>query len=152
MSTPANRFVFALAAAAVCLLAVGGCSPRASKAVSSPVKPKPKVTSAAKDAKPVDQALSTTPNVGISQKGLTFKWVEQEQVRMTASARQLEGNDISGIVAVSDFSGKLYQDGKLTAVLHAPKAVVDTAKRVITATGGVTIKSLERDTVAKAPG
>ena len=69
---------------------------------------------------------------------------------MTATASNLSGNDISGVVVVKNFAGKLYQQGKLTATMRAPKALVDTARRVVTAVGGVTVKSLERDTIANS--
>ncbi len=151
MSTRTFRPVLVAVAAAAVLMILGGCGRHLSTAAPPP--PRPKVEAAAnwgKASKPDDPAGPSSPSLGISQEGLTFKWVEQGQVRMTATASNLSGNDISGIVVVKDFAGKLYQQGKLTATLHAPKALVDTARRVVTAMGGVTVKSLERDTIANS--
>lgn len=90
------------------------------------------------------------PKLEFSQKGITLKWVENGQLRMSATAKELKGDEVTKTGTLLDFSAKLYENGKLTASMHAPKAFVDTANRVVTATGGVTLESVERETKVKS--
>jgi lipopolysaccharide assembly outer membrane protein LptD (OstA) len=84
------------------------------------------------------------------QKGITLKWVEKGQIRMTAGAKSGRVNELTRTGELVDFSAKLYENGRLTSTMTAPKVVADTVNRTVTATGGVTMKSLDRATVVKA--
>jgi predicted small lipoprotein YifL len=90
------------------------------------------------------------PKLQFSQQGVTFSWVENGHVRMSASAKEVNGGEVTRIGQLTNFSGKLYENGKLVATMTAPKVIADTTKRIVTATGGVTLKSLERNTTVKS--
>ena len=90
------------------------------------------------------------PKLTVTQQGVTLRWDQKDGTQMTASAKSGSFNEITQVGTVLDFSAKLYENGKLTASMHAPKATIDTAKRVVLATGGVVLKSLERQTVVNA--
>lgn len=134
------KSILALAALAT-LAVVAGCG-RNEPAVSQAAPPKP----AAAPAPPADLG----PKLELTQKELTLRWVENGQLRMSAKAREGIVNEATRTAALLDFSAELYENGKLTASIKAPKAVADTANRIVTATGGVTLKSLERATVVHA--
>lgn len=95
-------------------------------------------------------AIDDGPKLQFSQQGVTFSWVENGKVRMSASAKEVMGGEATKIGQLTNFSGKLYENGKLVATMTAPKVVADTTKRIVTATGGVTLKSLERNTTVKS--
>ncbi|MEN6358370.1 MAG: LPS export ABC transporter periplasmic protein LptC [Armatimonadota bacterium] len=90
------------------------------------------------------------PKLQFSQQGVTFSWVENGHVRMSASAKEVSGGEVTRIGQLTNFSGKLYENGKLVAAMTAPKVIADTTKRIVTATGGVTLKSLERNTTVRS--
>ncbi|MCE5323435.1 LPS export ABC transporter periplasmic protein LptC [bacterium] len=90
------------------------------------------------------------PKLQFSQQGVTFSWVENGHVRMSASAKEVSGGEVTRIGRLTNFSGKLYENGKLVATMTAPKVIADTTKRIVTATGGVTLKSLERNTTVRS--
>lgn len=91
------------------------------------------------------------PKLEISQKGATLNWVDGNgKTKMSASLREVRGDLVSNIFAAYDFSGKLYENGRQTASLAAPKVVVDSDNQIVTATGGVTLKSAERNSVVKS--
>jgi len=69
---------------------------------------------------------------------------------MTSVAKSVSFNEVAQTGTLLDFSAKLYENDKLTASMKAPKAVADTNNRVVTAMGGVTLKSLERQTTVRA--
>ena len=69
---------------------------------------------------------------------------------MVAHASQITWNGENMTGAALDFSAQLYENGKLTASVVAPKAVVNTREQLVIATGGVTLKSQERKTTVKA--
>lgn len=112
-------------------------------------------SNAVKDSKAKGQAVTKTeaessPNLELKQQDVTLNWMENGKVRMSARASEVKGNEVTKVGELIDFSGKLYENGKLVATLDAPKAVADTVNRIVTATGGVTLKSLERNTTVKA--
>ena len=90
------------------------------------------------------------PPLGAVQKNPTFKWVENGQIRMDAKARSGRADELTRVAELVDFSANLYENGKLTSTMTAPKVLADMDKRIVTATGGVTMKSLDRATVVKA--
>lgn len=98
------------------------------------------------EASPADD----TPKLQLSQKGVTLSWVEKGQVRMKASGRESKYDDMAKVASMLDLNAQLYQDGKLSASMKAPKAIANTTTRIVTATGGVTLKSMERNTIVKA--
>lgn len=167
----ARRAILTLLAAAVIAAAVLGCAgdkpgtpssrversaaPARPEPATRPdgnagktVEPKPaKATSDDLAAKPL---MVEGPKLEVTQQGVTLTWHEKGQVRMAAKAKSLEADEVTKTGALIDFSAQLYENGKLTASIAAPKAVADTTKREVTATGGVTLKSYERQTVVKA--
>lgn len=90
------------------------------------------------------------PKLQMTQQGVTLSWIENGVVRMSAKAREGQINEVTKVGQLLDFSAKMFEDGKLTTTMSAPKVVADTEKRVVTATGGVTLKSLDRKTTVKA--
>ena len=161
----------ALVSGLAVILAVAGCSSTkvptpvsgsSSSNVTQKAVPKVRVDASQSKApantstKPAQQAAPKAfdnpepPKLTISQQGVNMRWVEQGQLRMSAKAREVQGDEISKTATLLDFSAQLYENGKLTASIKAPKAVVDTVGRVVTATGGVTLKSMERKTVVNA--
>lgn len=99
--------------------------------------------------KPVEEKPEG-PKLEITQSGVTLSWVEKGGSQMTASAKSADFNEVTQAGNLLDFSAKLYENGKLAASVKAAKATVDTAKRTVIASGGVTLKSVERDTTVKA--
>ena len=157
---PSPRSALFLILSVAFLVAVGGCghrqintskaSPdravkgaRAQGKVDNPNKkvsdPEPNKTGKAPTYKPPPQQ---GPQLELSQKGVTLRWIEDGNVRMSATAREFQGNEVAKVGTLLDFSAQLYENGKMTASVRAPKAVADTANRVVTATGGVVVKSI----------
>lgn len=139
------RINTALACAAVLL---AGCGPADSgKETAKPAKPV-----AQKPAKPVKPTppAETGPKLSLSQKGVTLRWVEKGVLRMSATAKEFRGNEVTRKGELINFSAQLYENGKPATTMTAPKVVADTANRVVTATGGVVMKSLSRHTVIKS--
>ncbi len=67
-------------------------------------------------------------------------------MRMEATADEFRGNEVAQTGELVGFRGKLYENGKLTATMEAPSAIADTANRIVTATGGVKLRSVVRET------
>lgn len=110
-----------------------------------------KISSSKKDTtKKTDSTKDDSPKLQLSQQGVTLSWMENGKVRMKATGKESKYNDISKVASMLNFGAQLYDNGKLTASLSAPKALADTTTRIVTATGGVTLKSLERNTTVKA--
>lgn len=133
-----------------------GCARQ--KPAASPAKPRPLLVDGlpARDPKPArllrEKKLSKlkAPKFEIIQRGVNLRWDSKDGTQMTATVRSGDLNTITQVGTVLDFSAKLYENGKLTATVSAPRAIVDTAKRTIMATGGVTMRSLERETTVKS--
>lgn len=91
------------------------------------------------------------PKLIFTQKEITLSWAQKGSGRqMYATAHSSDFNAVTQQGSVHDFKGQLYENDKLTASIAAPKAVIDAKTRIITATGGVTLRSMERQTIAKA--
>ncbi len=140
------------------LIFIQGCAkPKRVKVMDKPApllvdqntRPPTKSKPAAEPEKPAE-AKSEGPKLEITQSGVTLSWVEKGGSQMTASAKSADFNEVTQAGNLLDFSAKLYENGKLAASLSAAKATVDTAKRTVIASGGVTLKSVERDTTVKA--
>jgi len=101
-------------------------------------KPKP-----AKDPLPAEEPI---PKIGFIQKYVTLNWIDNGQTRMKAKSREFKGDEITKQGVFIDFTAELYENGKLTATMKAPKAVVDGDKRTVVASGGVKMKSMKRET------
>ena len=144
---------FVLMALCACIVIAAGCARR--KPAESPTKPRslfvdklsPKPNSPGKDA---NANVPQGPKIEFTQHGVTLRWSEKNGTQMTASAKSASFNEVTQVGTLLDFSAKLYENGKLTAAISAPRATADTAKRTILASGGVTLKSLERQTVVNA--
>jgi hypothetical protein len=136
---------------AVMLSGCGQANP--GKPASKPaVRPKQvsKPVAATKPAAPAKPAADQKPKLSLVQKGVTLQWVDNGELRMTATAAEFRGNEVTRQGVLTDFSAKLYENGKPATIMNAPRVVADTVGRVLTATGGVTIKSLSRKTVVKS--
>ena len=90
------------------------------------------------------------PNLQFTQQGIAFNWVEKGVIRMSATAKELQGKEVFNTGWLMDFSGKMYENGKLTGTMTAPKVLVDMKTRVVTATGGVTLKLVENNAVVRS--
>lgn len=142
----------------ILIISASGCSKKqAITPKAQPVASKTQVTADPKaedkktEPEPVKEPeVDAGPKLEISQEGVSLQWSENNQLRVSATLKDVEWGEITRLCGVSRFSGKLYANGKVTAVLDAPKAVVDTKSRIVTATGGVTLKSVERKTTVKA--
>jgi len=129
--------------------------PARKKTIASETKNKPAnnankqkdVKQPAQDSNP---AKSVGPLIEVEQKTVTLRWVEKGVLRMSATAREGRINELTKTGVLTDFAANLYENGKLTASLTAPKVVADTVNRVVTATGGVNVKSTVRNTTLKA--
>lgn len=158
-----SAFLITLLIAAL-LTVNAGCSRR--EETTAPEKPARKKTIASetknkpannankqKDVKPAQDsnpAKSVGPLIEVEQKTVTLRWVEKGVLRMSATAREGRINELTKTGVLTDFAANLYENGKLTASLTAPKVVADTVNRVVTATGGVNVKSTVRNTTLKA--
>lgn len=116
---------------------------------SSSAKPSPDPKEK-KDDRPKILVTVNEPNGKESQQSVTLKWAEKDGTQMTCSAKSADFNEVTQVGTLIDFSAKLYENGKLTASVRAPRATADTSKRVIVASGGVVLKSLQRATQVKA--
>ena len=143
---------------AALLLLFAGCGSRQSNTPSTK-PPISKITESAKttvanNAKPDEPAVKpiedTGPKLEVSQRGVTLNWVEKGVLRMSATASKGQISEITKVGILFNFSAKLYDNGRLTTTMTAPKVIADTTNRIVTATGGVTLKSLDRKTVVKA--
>ncbi len=92
----------------------------------------------------------SSPKLAASGKKPELTWVENGSLRMHATAQEFEGDEINKIVVLKDFSGEMYENGKISTMMTAPKVVADDTKRIVTASGGVILKSLDRKTVMSA--
>jgi len=148
-----------LALGGLLAICVAGCSSGKSNAqpATAPVarKAAPATTKPAGD--PNSRSLpkpgpgSGRPKVTITTQGVTVTWPDPKGNKlMTARAKQLSWDELQQKGSALDFSAKLYENGKLTATMSAPKAEVDTKNQIVLATGGVTLTSTERKATAKA--
>ncbi|MHB9035634.1 MAG: LPS export ABC transporter periplasmic protein LptC [Armatimonadota bacterium] len=134
----------------ILVLCVAGCGRRQSDAPDGQ-QPNAADKSAVKNQPTkVEPEVESGPTLEFKQQGVTLNWMEKGQVRMSAVATEVKGSEVTRVGELTDFSGKLYENGKLVATVVAPKAVADTVNRIVTATGGVTLKSMERNTTVKA--
>ena len=158
-----HRFVLAALCAGVALAA--GCAHKEPEV--TPTRLRPLFVDGASKPKPAAVKLAAAPAGGDPERpkiefkfdaptgkglrrGVTLRWDGKDGAQMTASAKSGSFNEVTQVGTLLDFSAKLYENGKLTAALSAPEATADTAKRVIIASGGVVLKSLERQTVVNA--
>lgn len=135
---------------AVVVIALCGCGSADSAKTAKPPQSKPHQS--AKPAAKAKPALpeQTGPKLAMSQTGITLRWVENGKLRMIATAREFRGNEVTKKGELLDFSGQLYENGKPATTMTAPKVVADTTNRIVTATGGVVMKSLLRKTVVRS--
>ena len=149
-------YALAVVAVAVLLIWLGGCAsdkpgtPQTDSSAASNVEAAPpKTVENPPERKPETPSPEDTgPTLGLVQKRASVRWTDPNGHRqMTATAREIGWNEESSKGKALDFSGKLYENGKLTAEIKAPKAIIDTKTQTVTATGGVVMKSLERQTV-----
>ncbi len=136
------------------LALTAGC---AHENAAAPVKPRPLLIGG--QPKPNAQAAipgkddSGRPKIEVefappkgdgARHSVTIKWAGKNGTKMTCSAKSADFNEVTQVGGLVDFSAQLYENGKLTAAIRAPVATADTAKRVIVASGGVVMRSLER--------
>lgn len=100
-----------------------------------------------RETSPADDAKSRL--VG-TQQDVQLKWFEKGMIRMLATASEGDVSAITKTGALKKFSGKLYENGKLSSEMTAPKVIADSEKRTITAFGGVHLVSLAEKTVLDA--
>jgi hypothetical protein len=114
------------------------------KEQAKPGKPEEvKKSNPAKDPVPAEEPI---PKIGFVQKYVSLNWIDNGQTRMKAKSREFRGDEITKQGVFVDFTAELYENGKLTATMQAPKAVVDGDKRTVIASGGVKMKSMTRKT------
>ena len=152
-------YALTVVAAAVLLICIGGCasdkpdtpetnSSAASNVEAASVKAVEDPPEPERETPPPED---TGPTLVLIQRDAKVNWSDPDgQRQMTATAREIGINQESLKGQALDFSGKLYENGKLTAEIRAPKAVIDYNTRTVTATGGVVMKSLKRQTTVRA--
>jgi hypothetical protein len=91
----------------------------------------------------------TGPKLKFTQEEVTLEWIEKGTLKMSATARDGQINQVTRIGQLKGFSAKMYENGKLTTTMSAPNVIADTAKRTVTATGGVVLKSMDRNTTVE---
>lgn len=158
--------VLVLMTSAAFIFLVGGCggrdantSPAAPiKSEAAPAKPGP-ARSAPKPTPEVSKPIKIEkideepkPKIEISQSGVTLKWMDLDKgtVKMVANAREIQAQEETRVGTLMGLSAKLYEAGKVSTTMSAPKVSVDSNNRILTATGGVLLKSLDRKTVVTA--
>lgn len=125
-------------------LFVGG-TPKPDKPAKKPVTPpKPK------QDHPNIEVKIDAPIIKGSQRGVTLRWHGQNGNQMAASFQAGGLNTETQQGDVLDFCAQLYENDKLTASMKAPKATIDGQKHVVVASGGVVLRSLERQTIVHA--
>ena len=146
------------------LLVAGLCASMAlvTSCTRQPVEPPSKQTAQLLDKDPNarDHAKKPTfedkskppspPELDVIQRGVTLSWTDESGRGMTATARSDSFNLRTQVGTLIDFSAKLYDNGALLASVKAPHAYVDTAKRVIVATGGVDLKFTKPQTQVRS--
>ena len=150
-----TRHLPILSAAVAVLLVVGGCT---SEPTDAPEGGSSSTTnhadaSATQSGQPSSEQppKDTEPTLAGIQTETKMNWSDnQGRRRMSATARQISWNESSLRGQALDFSAQLYENGKLTASIKAPKAVIDTKTQTVTATGGVVMESLERETKVRS--
>lgn len=141
-----------MALVCVALLLVG-CGQADSGRPAKPAKPaaaRQTVTKPAQKPAKHESAPDNMPKLTLSQKGVTLNWVERGVLKMSATAKEFRGNEVTRRGELIGFSAQLYENGKPATTLTAPRVVADTTNRIVTATGGVVMKSLARNTTVKA--
>ncbi|MCL5102833.1 MAG: LPS export ABC transporter periplasmic protein LptC [Armatimonadetes bacterium] len=103
-----------------------------------------------KPSNPPKPAQPERPKLELIQRGVTLKWIEKDGVRMQATVREVQGQELTKTARFSNFTGQMYENGKITTTMSAPKVVLDAVNRTVTATGGVLLKSMVRNTTVKA--
>lgn len=147
--------------AAALLLLLAGCGSR--EISTSPEKKSANATlpvkntgsdNTEKNTKPdkeqVEPVVDSGPKLELSQKGITLNWVDKGVIRMSANAAKGQIDEVTKVGVLYNFSAKLYENGRVTTTMTAPKVMADTVNRIVTATGGVTMTSLDRKTVVKS--
>lgn len=137
-------------------LVLGGCgrdSAGPNQSANNAEKPRPaNGQSRAPDSGPPAETVSSPP-LKLVQKEISLKWVDKGVLRTSLTAASVGAQLVNGrgeiVGEMQGVSAKLYDGGKLSATMTAPKAVVDTPSRTITATGGVVVDSVTRNTVIK---
>jgi len=152
-----ERFASRVVAVCIIALVMGGCGrqspsrtaakPSAAKSSSVPSDVAQGGSKSSKDSKII--APPTLPNLETVVKRVTLRWMDKNMLALNASAARLEGSEVTRKAVLTDFRAELFQNGKLTTTLVAPKVEADEGKRVLTATGGVTLTSLDRGTTVK---
>ena len=147
-SNPVFRFLIVLLLGT--LVIVGGCARQkpAGRTVAStttaPAQAADRRTKPQEPAKP-KKNVEAENLIGV-QKDIDLKWTDTKtgQVKMQVKASGGEVNGKDKVAVLHNISAKLYENGKITAEMTAPKAHLDIDKRQVIATGGVMMKSLER--------
>lgn len=140
----------AVALAAVLMVAlISGCGARKpSQPASQAGKQGSPGKASEKPATPV--ALPERDKVGVTTKNVTLTWEEAGKLKMQATAREIIGNQLTGKGEMHDAKVLWYDKGQLTTVMQAPRIDAENATKVLLASGGVTVKSIPRNTVVKA--
>lgn len=83
--------------------------------------------------------------------GVSIRWADQAgRPILEIEARSFSGSEVTGRGELKDAVCRLYRGGEQAGVVSAPSVVVDGAKRVLMASGGVTVKSADGENFARA--
>lgn len=143
-TVPTFRQVLIAGVCAVVALAAG-CA-------RQPIEPKTRPASLLVDNGPIvkkthqklaeeaKKIMPTAPKLEVTQHATTLSWTDKAGRSMTATAKSDIYDLRTQTGSLLDFSAKLYENGALFGTMKAPRAYIDTAKRVIVASGGVDLK------------
>jgi hypothetical protein len=125
------------------LLAHGGCS---SKCGTPSVEQQPRRSIAKKEFAPTRRQA-----VEIQGAKINVQWRDSAgQPMLEVSANSLKGKEVGQKVVLQKALCRLYQDGKLSAVMTAPRIEADGEKRTLAASGGVLVKASDGESYAKS--
>jgi hypothetical protein len=83
------------------------------------------------------------PKVAAKLQGIRLDWQEAGKPKMIAKAARASGSTAPGTASLAQVTADLYSGGRPVARLTAPIVDADERTRTVTASGGVTVKSLD---------
>lgn len=95
-----------------------------------------------KDKKIASEDVSKIPEVKLETSDVKLEWAGKDGKVMTSYAKGFEGNQKDSILVLHDFTATLYEKGKKSCTLEAPKAILDVNKQEIKVINGVRLTSL----------
>jgi len=90
------------------------------------------------------------PKVKVITRKVTLRWQEGDKMRLAATAARGTADELTGTGVLEHVSASLYREGKPAAELQAPRVRADRKAAIVLASGGVVLRSIERNTVIRS--